>query len=89
MKEMRKETRVIVFRPFTMCNCGDNVENDSEVADEECETESEVQSDLMAQSAQRCDALNELERFIRENDQIPISFVEPEYDINKKRRVIF
>jgi hypothetical protein len=83
---MRKETRVIVFRSFTMCNCGDHVEGDN---DKECETESEVQSDLMAQSAQCCDALNELERFIRENDQIPISFVEPEYDINKKRRVIF
>jgi hypothetical protein len=83
MKEMRKETRVIAFRPFTMCDCGDHYEDDN---DEEYETESESEYEL---KAQRCDALNELERFIRGNDQIPISFVKPEYDINQKRRLIF
>jgi hypothetical protein len=87
MKEMRKETRVFVFRPFTMCNCGDHYEDDND--DKECETERKIQSDVKAQLAQRCDALNELERFIRENGQIPISFVKPEYDINRKRRLIF
>jgi hypothetical protein len=83
MKGMRMKTRVIVLRPFTMCNCGDRVEDDT---DAEYEVESESQYEL---KAQRCDALNELERFIRESEQIPIYFVEPEYDINQKRRLIF
>jgi hypothetical protein len=80
LKGMRKETRVILFRPFMPCNCG-MVYNDA----------NPYLNMIKEADTARCDALKELEKFIRDNEeQVPISFVELEEteEFKKKRSIM-